>query len=221
MFGGKKRQNTGLVLGIIVTLYPIIVFLSFFIFHAKLQHVSLFIILFAVIYFIFIRGNDNNKRKFLSFTSPVLLLAIGITCFFLKDPILLKLYPMLADIIYIIILVTSIFIPPTLVYYVINFLDKSIKKYVPANRLDSYCKNAAIVWCVFFVIDGVIAFFTAILKTEIQIFNMLISPDIVWGIYNAIITYIIMALIFICEFIIIKRMAKNGKNSMEAQNANS
>ncbi|GMO45354.1 MAG: hypothetical protein Ta2G_00190 [Termitinemataceae bacterium] len=210
MIVAKIKKHTGLILGIVVVLYPIIVFLSAFVLHTDPRHLSVFIMFFAVAYYFLTRNNYGDKKKYISFISPSILLTIGLVCFFSRAPIVLKLYPMLADIAYIIIVATSLVVPPTLVYYVVDFLDKSIKIKLSKERLDHFCKYSSIVWCVFFFIDGIFAFLTAILIDDKEIFGKMTNADNVWGLYNGVVSYAIMALIFVIQLIIIKNAAKNA-----------
>jgi uncharacterized membrane protein len=94
---------------------------------------------------------------------------------------------------------TSIFIPPPVVFYFINMFDKNIKDHIPPVFFERYCRKAAIVWCVFFVFDGVVALAT-----------VLWASDVVWGIYNGGITYVLMGLIFIGEYFILKMIEKKS-----------
>ncbi|GMO35628.1 MAG: hypothetical protein Ta2B_15700 [Termitinemataceae bacterium] len=243
-------NNTNLVLGLVIGLYPVIVLILLFVFHVQIRHLSVLIILLGVVYFVLThRGNKNpvprdidhaegikpygsNKssaHKILSVLSPVLLVTIGLACFLSKDPLVLKLYPMFADIAYIVILFTSFFIPPNIVNYVINIIDRRIKEKVPKTAYDRYCFNATIVWCVFFFLDAIVAFLTAILKTEIKIGGKMIRSDSIWGLYNGLITYIIMGIIFAAEYIVIKKRAydmqvstetSTNKNPLESSDAN-
>ena len=145
------------------------------------------------------------------FISPAILTVIGVVCFFSKSPLVLKMYPALADVMYIVILGTSLYIPPPLVCYFIEIFDKSIKEKIEPEKFDGYCRKASIVWIGFFVIDGIISVLTVFFVS-----------DLAWGIYNGGITYFIMGLIFIGEFVAVKIIAKKeiANKNMEVNNEN-
>jgi uncharacterized membrane protein len=93
------------------------------------------------------------------------------------SPIFIKMYPALASLAYLTIMITSFLFPPPLAYYFIDIFDKSIKTKIPKIIFDNYCFRATIVWCVCLFIDGIIA---ALI--------VLYSSDKFWGIYNGGIT---------------------------------
>jgi uncharacterized membrane protein len=148
------------------------------------------------------RHNYKGKHKAVVLISPVILCCIGIICLITKSSLTLKIYPALADMVYLVIMGTSILIPPPVVVYFINMFDKKIKDNLPAAFFDQYCRKAAIIWCVFFVFDGVMAAVTVFWNPGFW------DPDLVWGIYNGGITYVLMGLIFTGEYFILKMTEK-------------
>jgi uncharacterized membrane protein len=63
---------------------------------------------------------------------------------------------------------------------------------------------------VFFVLDGIAALIT-----------VFYGSDLIWGIYNGGITYAMMGLIFIGEFIILKKVKKKFENTEVGKDAHS
>ena len=185
--------------GLLAILYPLMVFSILVIFKLPVRYLSIGIIIFAIAYSIVSGRNYRGKHTAALFISPVILFAIGAVSLFLNDhsPVVIKLYPPLADLAYITIMVTSLFIPPPLAYYFIDIFDKSMKTKIPKERFDRYCFRATIVWSVYFFIDSIIALIIAFY-----------GSDVVWGIYCGCITYVNIGLIFTGEFIILKMMEK-------------
>jgi uncharacterized membrane protein len=136
------------------------------------------------------------------FISPAILCGIGIICLITKSSLTLKIYPALADLIYFVIMGTSIFIPPPVVFYFINMFDKTIKDHVDPGFFERYCRNTAIIWCVFFVFDGIVSLVTVFWVSD--------HADLIWGIYNGGITYALMGLIFVGEYFILKMIEKKS-----------
>jgi uncharacterized membrane protein len=139
----------------------------------------------------------KGKHTAALFVSPVILCAIGAASLLLDSRLIIKLYPALADLAYITILATSFFFPPPFAFYFIDIFDKSIKTKLPAKRFERYCRKATMVWCVFFFVDGILATVTAYG-----------CSDMVWGIYNGGVTYVIMGLLFAGEFVLLKVLEK-------------
>jgi uncharacterized membrane protein len=210
---GENRAKY--LFGILLFLYPVLIFCALVIFKFSIRYLSIFIIAFAIAYFLINGRNYKGKNTAVLFISPAILIIIGFVCFFSKTPLVLKMYPALADVTYIVIFVTSLYIPPPLVCYFIEIFDKSIKGKIEPKIFDEYCRMATIVWIIFFVFDGIISVLTVFFVS-----------DLIWGIYNGGITYVIMGLIFVGEFVAVKLIAKRkiaNKNLeiiMEVNNEN-
>jgi uncharacterized membrane protein len=198
--------------GLIAILYPLLVFCVLVVFKLPIRYLSIGIIVFAIAYSVINGRNYKGKHMAALFISPVILCVIGAVSLILDDksPIVIKLYPVLADIAYLTIMITSVFFPPPLAYYFIDIFDKSMKTVIPKETFDRYCFKASLVWCVFFVLDGIAALIT-----------VFYGSDLIWGIYNGGITYAMMGLIFIGEFIILKKVKKKFEHTEAGKDARS
>jgi uncharacterized membrane protein len=205
----KLRRRMKYLFGALIFLYPVLVFSALVIFKLSIRYLSVFIIVLAVAYFLVNQHNYKGRHRFVVFISPSILCAIGIICLITKSEVILKIYPALADLVYLVIMGTSIFIPPPMVFYFINMFDKTIKEHIEPGFFEQYCRKAAIIWCVFFVFDGVVALATVYW-----------ASDIVWVIYNCGISYVLMGLIFAGEYFILKMTEKKslaGRNKTGEQ----
>jgi uncharacterized membrane protein len=178
-------------------LYPLLVFFALVVFKFSVRYLSALIIVFAVGYFLLIRKNYHGKHSAVIFISPALLFTIGIVCLLTKSPIILKMYPALADLIYVIVIGTSFLIPPPLVYYVVEMFDKTVKTRPDKERIMRFCREASLVWCGFFVFDGIVAVVTVFW-----------ASDFVWSLYNGGISYGGMGAIFLVQFVMLKKITK-------------
>jgi len=184
--------------GLIAVIYPILVFCALVVFKLPIRYLSIGIIIFAIAYSIVNSRHYKGKHTIVLFVSPLILCIIGVISLCLDDsPFFIKLYPSLASLAYLTIMITSFFFPPPLAYYFVDIFDKSIKTKIPKDIFDSFCYRATVVWCVFFVIDSIIAVITAYY-----------GSDFIWGVYNGGITYCTMGLIFVGEFIVLKSIEK-------------
>jgi uncharacterized membrane protein len=195
----KLKRRMKYLFGALIVLYPVLVFSALVIFKLSIRYLSIFIIALAAAYFLLHRRNYRGKHTIVVFISPAILCCIGIICLITKSSLTLKIYPALADLIYLVIMGTSIIIPPPLVFYFLNMFDKKIKDHIEPRFFEHYCRKAAIIWCVFFVFDGVVSLVTAFW-----------GSDIIWGIYNGGITYVFMGLIFSGEYFILKMIEKKS-----------
>jgi uncharacterized membrane protein len=192
------KHHAKFLFGLIAVLYPLLVFCALVVFNLPIRYLSIGIIAFAIGYSIINSRHYKGKKTAALFVSPVILCAIGAVSLLMDSSLILKLYPTLADLAYITIFTTSFFFPPPFAFYFIDIFDKTIKTKIPKKRFEQYCFRATLAWCVFFTLDGIIAAITAFWGT-----------DIIWGIYNSGITYVIMGLIFAGEFIVLKMIVKH------------
>ncbi|MDR2481067.1 MAG: hypothetical protein LBD07_02075 [Spirochaetaceae bacterium] len=215
-------------LGGIAILYPVLIFFSIVIFNIPVNNLSGFIIVFSVLY-LFVNLTNVQRRKLPSaFISPVILFLIGITGSILdsnailemypdlagKAKSIIKLYPLFVNAAWFFVFGLSLLFPPTFVFEIVTFIDKSVKESKIEKPVILWCYKATIAWCVFFIVDTVIAWFT--------IFGPFVSwnnekdgsgkiSDTIWGIYNGAVTYIAMAVIFIIQFALAKRLIRKLK----------
>jgi len=195
-----SRHWAKYLFGLIAILYPLLVFCTLVIFKLPIRYFSIGLIIFAIAYSVINSHHYKGKKTAGLFITPLILCAIGAVSLFMEDsPFFIKLYPALADLAFLTIWVTSFFFPPPLAYYFIDIFDKSMKTVIPQKRFELYCFRATLVWCVYFIADGIIAVLTVTVYYHLEF---------IWIIYNAVITYIIMGLIFAGEYIILKLKLK-------------
>jgi uncharacterized membrane protein len=188
-------------LGALIVLYPLLVFGALVIFKLSIRYLSVLVILLAAAYILINRRRYHGRHPIFIFITPAILFCIGLVCLIIDsdknvhiDPkLVFKVYPALADLVYLTIMGTSLFIPPPLVSYFVTMFDKSLKDRLDPSYLERYCRKATIIWCIFFFIDAIIAMITVIWASEL-----------VWGIYNGGVTYVLMGMIFAGEYVVIK-----------------
>ncbi|GHU67280.1 hypothetical protein FACS189447_09330 [Spirochaetia bacterium] len=191
--------------GALIILYPLLVFSALVIFKLSIRYLSILIMLLAVVYAIVNRKQYHGRHPVFVYISPVILFTIGIVClsitFFIDtedlSKVIFKLYPALADLVYLTIFGTSLFIPPTIVYSFINVFDKKLNEHLEKVYFENYCRKCTVYWCVFFILDCIVSLITALFES-----------DLAWGIYNGGITYVLMGLLFVGEYVIIKVIEK-------------
>ncbi|MDR0731133.1 MAG: hypothetical protein LBF63_05635 [Treponema sp.] len=194
---GRLKHWMKYLPGVLILLYPLLVFGALVIFKLPLRYLSVFIIALAAACFLVNRHAYKGRRALVAFISPAILCCTGIVCLFVRSSIILKIYPVLANFAYFMIMATSVFIPPPVVLYFINLFDRAAKDRMAPELFEQYCRRATIAWCVFFAFDGCVALATVFW-----------SSDIIWGIYNGGITYVLMGLVFAGEYFILKMMEK-------------
>ncbi|MCY1077398.1 hypothetical protein [Archangium lansingense] len=98
----------------------------------------------------------------------------------------LKLYPVLVNTVLLAVFATSLAYPPS----VIERLARLREPELPASGV-TYTRRVTQVWCGFFVLNGGIALFTAIG-----------ASDETWALYNGLISYVLMGVLFAVEWVV-------------------
>ena len=97
----------------------------------------------------------------------------------------LKLYPVLVNIGMLLLFGLSLVHPPSVIERFARIHEPSLP-----DAVVRYARRVTQVWCVFFVLNGTIAMITS-----------LYASDEVWVLYNGVIAYILMGVIFAIEYL--------------------
>lgn len=107
----------------------------------------------------------------------------------------LKLYPVLVNAVMLGVFSLSLRHPPSAIERIARLREPDF----PPEAI-VYTRKVTIVWCLFFIANGAIAFATA-----------LWASDRVWATYNGLIAYLLMGLLFVGEWLVRQRVrARSG-----------
>ncbi len=189
------------------------IFTFLVIFKLPVRIISLCVIALALAFFLSATGASNSATKdgdsegdasvsASSFTiKPVitasLLLASGLACFLTNQTLFLRMYAVVISVMMLVTFGSTLIFPPNIIYRFACLSDRSIPSSLEHKEVEHYCRKVCIVWCIFFIVNGGISFYTAFFSSEQ-----------VWAIYNGGISYILMGLLFGIEFIIRKGVNK-------------
>ncbi|AMP00376.1 putative membrane protein [Collimonas arenae] len=104
----------------------------------------------------------------------------------------LKLYPVLVNLGMLAVFSYSLYAPPSVIERMARLTDPALPAYAVA-----YTRRVTQVWCGFFIVNGLLALYTAGWASEA-----------VWSLYNGVLAYLLMGILFIGEYlvrIIVKR----------------
>jgi len=183
---------------IAAVLYPAFVFYFLVVRKTPLRLFSLFIAAFALVAFITRTSSSKGKAGGNSFVwTSLLLLAVGLVCFITGSALILKLYPLLMNILFLAAFGITCLSPPNMIFRFAIMQDRSIRGSLSEKRVESYCRKVTKAWCGFFMVNGSIAAWT--------IFS---GSDVLWSVYNGGISYILIGIFFVGELIIRKMVQK-------------
>ena len=160
----------------IVLIYPLAIWLG----QGQLEprYLALLLLLVAL----FRLSMVKSDRGWAWWTGGTLLL-FALTLW-VNAPLPLKLYPVLVNAGLLGLFSYSLVVPPTIIERIARARDADL----PAAAV-LYTRRVTQVWCVFFAVNGIIALITA-----------LWTPAVVWTIYNGLIAYVLMGLLFAGEY---------------------
>ncbi|MBU2871616.1 hypothetical protein [Colwellia sp. E2M01] len=177
-------------LGLVFILYPFIIF-----FGLKWIEPSVLALILVSLTLLRIYVSKNKKAiplvKVVGINA-VLLLSLNI---FVNSTILLKLYPVIINFSFLSVFIYSIFNPPAVITLIASSQEKLTENAV------HYTRKVTLVWCVFFMVNGLIALWTVF------------QSDEYWTVYNGIISYILMGLLFTCEWLVRRNFKKNDQSN--------
>lgn len=194
---------------VIAAVYPILVFLLLVVFKVDTKILSLFIIALAAAFFLSATGskkagNEGEKGAldWKPLLSSALFLAAGLFCFITGKQIFLRLYSVVISITFLFVFGSTLFFEPNIIFRFATLADKSIKGSSYENQVKAYCKKVTIIWCCFFILNGTASVCTAFAEKLFNVSEEKASS--IWSIYNGGISYVLMGVLFIVEFIVRK-----------------
>ena len=189
---------------IVAVLYPGLIFYFQVIRKAPLRQFSLFVMAFALLAFIAITAQKKGKAKTEGKTKGIplvwnflLFFGLGALCLIINSELILQLYPLLMNVLLLAAFGSTLFFPPNMIFRFATLQDKSIKGSLNEKRVKAYCRKVTLIWCVFFIFNGSIAAYT-----------IFFGSTLLWSVYNGVISYILIGILFAGEFIVRKIVQK-------------
>lgn len=109
----------------------------------------------------------------------------------------LKLYPFLVSVTLLCVFAISLLYPPT----IIERLARLQEPELPASGV-AYTRRVTQVWCGFFIFNGSASLLTA-----------LVGSDALWALYNGIVSYVLIGVLFVGEWIVRKRVKAKASHA--------
>ena len=171
------------VTAFLITIYPLVIY--FGLEHFEARYMAIFLALILLLRFLSgssIQGLGNKKQHII-----ITIITIVVLMMTLKNNALdgLKIYPVIVSFSFLVLFAYSLFKPPSIIERIARLQEPDL----PEKGV-IYTRNVTKIWCMFFLINGVIALYTAFF-TSIA----------VWTLYNGLISYLIMGSLFAGEFI--------------------
>lgn len=178
---------------IVSVAYPCLVFLGLVVFKVSPRILSLVVVLVAAGNFLSLTGKkrDDAGRAAgkIALTAVLGLLAALIMVF--NSGFFLKLYPLVISAFLLGSFAFTLARPPSMILRFATLQDKELPHRDSYPVVVRYCRAVTIVWCGFFVFNLCVSAYT-----------MLFLPDFAWSLYNGLISYILIGVLFFGEMIV-------------------
>ena len=169
------------VLTITLIAYPFIVYYGLL--HFKFYQLTLFIAALALLRIWVLRHSSAAVIKS-GLYGAIILLVLSLVAFGLEAQIWLKIYPVVINLLLLLLFAQSLFADKSMIQRFAEFKEKNI-----TEQKSKYMRKLTVIWCVFFVINALIATYTLFLS------------DKAWMLYNGFISYLMIGALILGELI--------------------
>ncbi|MCQ2604061.1 MAG: AMP-binding protein [Spirochaetia bacterium] len=195
------------MLGVLAGIFPVIVFLSLVVLKIPLRLFFLAVFISGVLILVFTAAGRTSGRKYrkkgLQYFFAVFLVVAGLVAVLSGSGILLKFYPVAVNAVFLVLFGHTLFVPPCIIYRFATLYDRSISHSMYRKRVEKYCWKVTVIWCIFFIINGSIAFLSVYDRSYKW-----------WAVYNGCISYILMGILFAGEFLVRRIVQKSMKTEI-------
>lgn len=169
------------LIGIVALLYPIGIYFGLKYFRPGIISVVLVLVILARM----VTGGVfadllPRRRLLLAVAAAVVCLAV----FIIDELSLLKLYPVLVNLVFFGYFTYSLKNPPTAIERIARLSDPDLSPWGVR-----YTRKVTIAWCIFFAVNGAVSLWTSVALNLQQ-----------WTLYNGVIAYVLMGIMFAIEY---------------------
>lgn len=166
---------------LLTLLYPLVIYFGLGRFEPR--WLALFLLLIAAA-----RALAGRDRLWLAAAAGAAVLVV--VSMLGNDALPLKLYPVLVNAVLLVVFGLSLRHPPSIIERLARLREPDLPPHAIA-----YTRQVTRVWCLFFVINGSIALATA-----------LYASNAGWALYNGLVSYVLMGLLFAGEWLVRQRV---------------
>jgi uncharacterized membrane protein len=195
--GRKVRAGLAIVAGAALVLYPVLMYIGETRF--GVQWMAIGIIAVCVLRLAVWRFGSHSVSTQAAFGTRALLIvccgaiALALVSIWRGSSSAMLYYPVLVNGVMLIVFGASLFFPPTVVERIARLRRGDLP-----NHATPYLRRVTTAWCMFFIFNGGIAFYTATSGS----FEM-------WALYNGLIAYVLIGAMFAGELLIRMRVMRD------------
>lgn len=186
-----------LLISLLLIAYPFIVYISIESFSPRILGLLLLILVSSRFFLAKLKLDKNSLKSLLPLTVVSVLLALWII--FSNDPLIVKLNPVVVNVALLGLFLYSLFKPPSMIERFARLSEPEL----PEHAI-TYTRRVTMVWCLLFTFNGLMGLYTAIWSS----FKF-------WALYNGLIAYLLVGLLFAVEFVI-RQFVKSKFQKLES-----
>ena len=187
--GGRAATVGSLFITVLLILYPFLVY--FGLTYARLSAVAVLVILISIGRLILYRKHAAFLRMSALWISAGGILLAG-TVLLRGSSDAMLFYPAFVNAVLLTVFVHSLIFPPSVITRVARLHDPGL-----SDSGVRYTRKVTLIWTIFFMLNGFIAFYTAVWATAE-----------IWTIYNGFVAYVLMGALIGGEYLIRARLMK-------------
>jgi uncharacterized membrane protein len=174
----------------ITILYPFLVLVGLLVLKTSPRALSLCLVAILVVNFLAYpgAGKKGGFDRVRMWATAGILTALIILIVLTNSSGIVKLYPVVMNLFLLGSFAITLFRPPSMIFRFAVLAKKSLMDDPKRPSIETYCRTVTIVWCAFFIFNACLSLITAIW-----------TSDFVWTLYNGLISYILIGLLFFGE----------------------
>jgi uncharacterized membrane protein len=174
------KKIFGILFAIIILTYPALIYFG-------IQHFSPRVVSLIIILCLILRLFSSSTNRLAKMASPVILvgLTLCIVSALLDNKVYMQYLPVIYSVFLFIAFGSTLLRPPSMIEVFARSVAPSL-----SHKEVSYCRTITFIWVIFFVANGLISTVT-----------ICCAAFKFWAYYNGFISYVLMSLIFLSEFL--------------------
>lgn len=188
-----KRVAGKIFFTAISVLYPVLVYCGIRYWGLSPRRMSLMLLALGFYQFLNFTRSKSKVDRGRTGVLVALILLCAFVAFFANNILFVKFYPVLVNLSLLAFFGFTLWRPPSFAFRMACLGDKNLMVSPSFNAVERYCNKVTFAWCIFFIVNGTVAAFT-----------VFVGSDKIWSLYNGLISYILIGLFFIVEYLVRK-----------------
>ena len=177
----------------ISVLYPVLVYCGIRYWGLSPRRMSLMLLALGFYHFLNFTRCKSKADRGRTGALVALILVCALVAFFANNILFVKFYPVLVNLSLLAFFGFTLWRPPSFAFRMACLGNRSLNTSPSFKAVERYCNKVTFAWCLFFVVNG-----------SVSAFTVFVGSDKIWSLYNGLISYILIGLFFIVEYLVRK-----------------